>query len=315
MAKIYVASSWRNKYQPEVVAALRKAGHEVYDFRDPKDNPGGFHWADVDENWQEWQPEEYIRNLTHPVAEKGFKADLDAMLWADTCVLVLPCGRSAHAEAGWMAGAGKRVIAYIPEMVEPELMYKLFDKVVGTLDDLVQCLCYDGEIQKERSQQDFYKTGLAPWVGENPKVLILGTMAGDTSIKAQAYYDDPRNPFWRLMGDIFQPSTEELSHGRKAFITGRGIALWDCIAKGVRYDSSDASFSERTLQGNNIQAFLEENPSIHTIVLNGTSTTVKYFDKYCPINAPVKVIALPSTVSMIPYASKLHEWSALKGMV
>ena len=47
MAKIYVASSWRNKYQPEVVAALRKAGHEVYDFRNPEDNPGGFHWADV----------------------------------------------------------------------------------------------------------------------------------------------------------------------------------------------------------------------------------------------------------------------------
>ena len=90
MARIYVASSWRNKYQPEVVAALRKAGHEVYDFRNPEDNPGGFHWADVDENWQDWQPEEYIRNLTHPVAEKGFKADMDAMLWADSCVLVLP---------------------------------------------------------------------------------------------------------------------------------------------------------------------------------------------------------------------------------
>ena len=39
-----------------------------------------------------------------------------------------------------MAGAGKRVIAYIPEMVEPELMYKLFDKVVGNLDDLIKSL-------------------------------------------------------------------------------------------------------------------------------------------------------------------------------
>ena len=106
MAKIYVASSWRNQHQPEVVDALRKEGHKVYDFRNPKDNPGGFRWSDVDENWQEWQPEEYIRNLTHPVAEKGFKADLDAMLWADTCVLVLPCGRSAHTEAGWFAGRG-----------------------------------------------------------------------------------------------------------------------------------------------------------------------------------------------------------------
>lgn len=95
MAKIYVASSWRNPYQPEVVAALRKAGYEVYDFRNPKDNPGGFHWADVDKNWQEWQPEEYIRNLTHPVAEKGFKADLDAMLWADLCKIT-PDGVRYH---------------------------------------------------------------------------------------------------------------------------------------------------------------------------------------------------------------------------
>lgn len=30
--------------------------------------------------------------------------------------------------------------AYIPEMVEPELMYKLFDHVVDNLDSLVQCL-------------------------------------------------------------------------------------------------------------------------------------------------------------------------------
>lgn len=35
----------------------------------------------------------------------------------------------------------------IPEMVEPELMYKLFDRVVGNLDDLVKCFWYDGEIQ------------------------------------------------------------------------------------------------------------------------------------------------------------------------
>ena len=79
-----------------------------------------------------------VRKKTCPVPN-------DTLQQADTCVLVLPCGRSAHTEAGWMAGAGKRVIAYIPEMVEPELMYKLFDRVVGNLNDLVQCLCYDGE--------------------------------------------------------------------------------------------------------------------------------------------------------------------------
>lgn len=87
MPRIYVASSWRNKYQPEVVAALRKEGHEVYDFRNPKDNPGGFHWADVDENWQEWQPEEYIQNLTHPVAEYWATVQLECEKTGESTIL------------------------------------------------------------------------------------------------------------------------------------------------------------------------------------------------------------------------------------
>jgi len=46
-------------------------------------------------------------------------------------------GRSAHTEAGWLAGAGKRVLVYIPEMVDPELMYRLFDRVTGSLEELI----------------------------------------------------------------------------------------------------------------------------------------------------------------------------------
>ena len=138
MPRIYVASSWRNKYQPEVVAALRKAGHEVYDFRNPPHGGNGFHWTDIDENAPNWTFDEYAEGLNHPLAERQFKADLEALEWADACVLVLPCGRSAHTEAGWMAGRGKKVVVYIPKMEEPELMYKLFDAVVDNLDDLLE---------------------------------------------------------------------------------------------------------------------------------------------------------------------------------
>ena len=140
MARIYVASSWRNTCYPEVVARLKEAGHEVYDFRNPPHGGNGFRWTDIDNNAPNWTFGQYAEGLHHPKAERQFAADLEALEWADTCVLVLPCGRSAHTEAGWMSGAGKKVIAYIPEMVEPELMYKLFDKVVGTLDDLVKNL-------------------------------------------------------------------------------------------------------------------------------------------------------------------------------
>ena len=137
---IYIASSWRNSYYPEVVERLRREGFQVYDFRNPPHGGSGFHWTDIDGNAPNWTFGQYAEGLHHPKAERQFSADMEALEAADTCVLVLPCGRSAHTEAGWMAGAGRRVIAYIPEMVEPELMYKLFDGVVGSLDELVSCL-------------------------------------------------------------------------------------------------------------------------------------------------------------------------------
>lgn len=140
MAKIYVASSWRNQHYPEVVTKLRNAGHEVYDFRNPSHGQGGFKWQNLDPNFDKWGVEEYKQGLLHPSSERQFQADLDALNWADTCLLVLPCGRSAHTEAGWMKGTGKRTIVYIPQMEEAELMYKLFDLVSGDLNEVLDYL-------------------------------------------------------------------------------------------------------------------------------------------------------------------------------
>lgn len=140
MAKIYIASSWRNQYYPDVVTRLREAGHEVYDFRNPPQGTDGFHWSDVDADYMNWNAAQYREGLKSPKAEQQFANDIEALTWADTCLLVLPCGRSAHTEAGWMAGAGKKVIVYIPEMQEAELMYKLFDYVSEDLNEIIDYL-------------------------------------------------------------------------------------------------------------------------------------------------------------------------------
>lgn len=137
---IYVASSWRNEFYPDVVEGLRKAGHEVYDFRNPPSGEGGFKWAYVDPDYMDWSPEVYREKLHCALAEKQFKNDIEALEACDTCVLVLPCGRSAHTEAGWFAGRNKKVIVYIPIQQEPELMYKLFDDVVCSMDELIAAL-------------------------------------------------------------------------------------------------------------------------------------------------------------------------------
>lgn len=111
---IYVASSWRNTYYPEVVQALRDAGHEVYDFRNPPTGDPGFHWTDVDPNCMYWTPAEYQANLSHPLAERQFKNDIDAMIACDACVLVLPCGRSATPKPDGLPGKEKRCMPIYP---------------------------------------------------------------------------------------------------------------------------------------------------------------------------------------------------------
>lgn len=127
--KIYVASSWKNTIQPAVVSGLREQGHEVYDFRKPEPGNTGFSWSEIDPDWKKWSPNQYREALSHPLSNEGYRLDFNAMEWADTCVLLLPSGRSAHTEAGWMKGQGKQVYVFMPLPETPELMYKVYDNI------------------------------------------------------------------------------------------------------------------------------------------------------------------------------------------
>jgi len=135
--RIYVASSWRNLDQPGIVAALRADGHEVYDFRNPRPGDTGFAWSEIDPDWLGWTPEPFRDLLDHPIAVGGFDSDFAAMERADTFVLALPCGRSAHLEAGWAIGAGKPTAILLHEdKFEPELMYRMADLVAVTVEEV-----------------------------------------------------------------------------------------------------------------------------------------------------------------------------------
>lgn len=145
--RIYIASSWRNEHQPGVVQALRAAGHEVYDFRNPhptgpdRGRRGvGFSWSEISPNWQSWTPSEYAAALSHPAARDGFGSDMDALRWCDWCVMVQPCGRSSALELGWAVGAGRRTAVLLAPGQEPELMLRMADFLVTSIDDLHACL-------------------------------------------------------------------------------------------------------------------------------------------------------------------------------
>jgi hypothetical protein len=137
--------------QPGVCAALKAAGIPHYDFKNPEGGTG-FSWREVKteapsvaqgikakgSDWEE--VDEYLRMVGHPRAIEGFEADYAAMQRADTFVMVLPCGKSAHLELGWAVGAGKRTIILLEDPVEPELMYRMCDEMYTTLFGLLGAL-------------------------------------------------------------------------------------------------------------------------------------------------------------------------------
>ena len=140
--KIYVASSWRNPYQQDVVSRLRDVGHEVYDFRNPSPGDHGFGWRQcADEADLKDGARFRDRVLTHSVAKAAFEKDMGALRDADATVLVLPCGRSAHLELGWATGAGQKTIVYLDDpMSEPELMYLMNTRICTSIVEVVDAL-------------------------------------------------------------------------------------------------------------------------------------------------------------------------------
>ena len=174
--KLYVASSWKNTLQPSVVAALREAGHVVYDFRNPAPGDRWFGWKQVvvkdyddpytggccnPECWGNWgtgcdhchystcacfaplrDPRRFRDEvLTHPVVGAAYAKDITALRAANATVLVLPCGRSAHLELGLATGLGQRTVVLLDDPVsEPELMYLMNDAICASVDEVIETL-------------------------------------------------------------------------------------------------------------------------------------------------------------------------------
>jgi len=144
--KIYLASSWRNKDRVRNVGALLMgAGHETFDFTNPGPTsklPNGFHWSEIDSEWQSWNPSVYrMHLLNHRLAKDGLQQDLDGMNWADACVAIQPFGRSASLELGWFIGQGKPAHVLLSSG-EPELMIGLATGIHTSHVELLDALAY-----------------------------------------------------------------------------------------------------------------------------------------------------------------------------
>lgn len=111
--KLYIASSWKNAPFLRMLALLlRDAGHEVDCFCEEQ---GGRYVFNADEmavacRWTGLTDFDYQTLLRTEQAMRAFAEDRKWLDWCDCCIMVHPCGQSAHLEAGYAAGIGKKLV-------------------------------------------------------------------------------------------------------------------------------------------------------------------------------------------------------------
>lgn len=145
-------------------------------------------------------------------------------------------------------------------------------------------------------------TGFMPILGENPKILILGSMPSETSLEKQQYYGHPRNAFWPIMLSIFLPNTNNANldyEQRKKLLMDHRIAVWDVLQSCQREGSLDTAIAMDSIQANNFMDFFKLNSAIKTVVFNGAKAESIYqknvLQEVSNQFSDIKYIRLPST--------------------
>ncbi len=156
------------------------------------------------------------------------------------------------------------------------------------------------------------KRSFPPIVDRRARILVLGTLPGEESLRRREYYAHPRNLFWPIVFALFG-ATPSLDYARRlAFVAAQRIALWDVCELGEREASADATI--RRERPNAIDRLLDEHPLIRGVAFNGTGAR-RLYDRHFSRRADLAYLALPSTSpahARIDFAEKLSRWTALR---
>ena len=161
-----------------------------------------------------------------------------------------------------------------------------------------------------------HSSGFAPVADANARFLVLGTLPWQMSLRMQQYYAQPRNAFWKIMGEIFGAGPEMPYEGRLQRLKENGIALWDVCAAAHRPGSLDASIDLASVEANPFGEFFAEHSAIKLVCFNGAKAHALYQRLVVPDlkHDDIRYAALPSTSPAhagMPYAEKLARWSSL----
>ncbi|MFA5941978.1 MAG: DNA-deoxyinosine glycosylase [Sinimarinibacterium sp.] len=155
-----------------------------------------------------------------------------------------------------------------------------------------------------------------PIEDERARILILGSMPGRESLRANQYYAHPRNAFWPIMGEI-SGALPALPYEQRALkLRAAGIALWDVLASCTRPGSLDSDIAPDSIHPNDFAAFFKKHPHISRVYFNGSMAELSFRKHVLPHLGHLALLLerLPSTSpanASLRFEQKLEAWKTI----
>lgn len=157
------------------------------------------------------------------------------------------------------------------------------------------------------------KSSFPPVVRADTRVLLLGSLPGEASLRAERYYAHPQNRFWHLVGAVIGVDLPALDYDtRLGVLLDHGIGLWDVVKSGRREGSLDAALRE--VEGNPLAELVRNLPDLAAIGFNG-GTAARIGRRLVGAGTPLTLIDLPSSspaFAAMSLAEKTARWLALR---
>jgi double-stranded uracil-DNA glycosylase len=147
------------------------------------------------------------------------------------------------------------------------------------------------------------RVAFEPVARTDARVLILGSLPGEESLRLGEYYGKKTNRFWWIMGELVGAAPDMAYADRLERLRQRHVALWDVCASAYRAGSLDKNILTPSVVPNDFAAFLAAHPQIALIGFNGRPAE-KLFRDLVLSTLPATAAATPRAV--LPSTSPAH---------
>ena len=151
-------------------------------------------------------------------------------------------------------------------------------------------------------------TAFGPVARADARVLILGSMPSEASLRQGFYYGHPRNAFWPIMADIFGAPLPTDIPRKIALLEEHGVALWAALQSCEREGSLDSAI--RSPRPNDFAALFARCPGIRRVLFNGATAQALFMRHAARYLDGRSWERLPSTspAYTLSYERKFAQW-------